>query len=241
MELKLAWLYSDLLELYGDGGNITIIKYRCSEIGIDLKVDEYSIGDKFSALDYDLVYLGGCSDRELDLFYEDILSRREDLIKAVESDIPFLIVGGGYQIFGQSYKDESGYQYEGIGAFNYYTECKGERIADYIVSDIELDGQMIQVVGFENHLGRTYNIFNSLGKVIHGIGNNEEDNTEGIKYKNVIGTYIQGPLLARNPELTDIIIKRMCKKNGYDVSFPDSINRFEQKARQQILDELKNG
>ncbi|MDO5708437.1 MAG: hypothetical protein Q4P31_07375, partial [Andreesenia angusta] len=162
----------------------------------------------------------------------------ENLINAIENNIVFLLICGGYQLFGQYYKDSEGNTIEGIGAFNYYTETKEERTTGYIVTETILNGKKIKITGFENHAGHTFGVLNEFGKVLKGVGNNFQDKTEGISYKNVIGTYIHGPLLARNLELTDEIIRRMALNRGYEVNFTDSINRFEYKAKRQILSEF---
>lgn len=241
MELKLAWLYPDLMELFGDSGNINILKYRCKEIGINLMVNKLSVGETFDLDRYDMVFIGGASDRELGLFYEDMMSKREEIIKAIENNQVFLAISTGYQILGQHYKDGEGNKIDGLGAFNYYTETDTsvEHTAGYLVTEVELDGENLKLAGFENHAGKTYRVLNPFGKVIHGVGNNEKDKSDGIKYKNFIGTYMSGPLLARNPELTDILIKRMCDARGYEVNFPDSINRYELKAKEQVINELE--
>ncbi len=241
MELKLAWLYPDLMELFGDSGNINILEYRCREIGIDLIVDRLSVGDDFNLDRYDMVFMGGASDRELRLFYDDLMSKREEIIMSIEKNKVFLMISTGYQILGQYYKDDEGNKLDGVGAFNYYTETDPdkEHIAGYLVTETEIDGQELKLAGFENHAGRTFRILNPLGKVLNGVGNNEKDKSDGILYKNLIGTYMSGPLLARNPELTDIIIKRMCDQRGYSVNFPVSINRYEDKAKKQVIEEFE--
>ncbi len=238
MKFKLAWMYPDLLELYGDSGNVIILKHRCEELGIELDIDKFTVGDEFEASDYDMVFLGGGSDREQSIFYNDLISRRDNLIKAIEDNVVFLIICGGFQLFGQYYKDGEGKILDGIGAFNYYTETQPERTTGYIVTEAEIDGEKMTIAGFENHAGHTYGVLNGFGRVIKGTGNNSKDDVEGILYKNVIGTYIHGPLLARNPELTDAIIKKMADRKNYEVKFTDSINRFEEKAKKQVLSEF---
>lgn len=240
MEFKIAWMYPDLLELYGDSGNINILKFRCEQLGLDIKIDKFTVGDHLVATEYDMVFLGGGSDREQSIFYNDLISRRDTLIKAIEEDVVFLIICGGFQLFGQYYKDANGNTIDGIGAFNYYTETKKdqERITGYIATEVDLDGEKTKIVGFENHSGQTYGVLNSFGKVLKGTGNNKEELLEGIRYKNLIGTYMHGPLLSRNPELTDYLIKMMARRKNYEVKFTDSINKFDLKAKKQVLKEL---
>lgn len=238
-ELRLAWLYPDLLELYGDSGNITILSSRCEDVGINLIVDKFTVGDSFDVSEYDMVFLGGGSDREQSIFYHDLISRKEQFAKAIDDGVVVLLICGGYQLFGKYYKDFNGNVLEGLGLLDYYTETAKERTVGYIVTEAEIDGEKIKLAGFENHGGQTYGVPTPLGKVLHGVGNNEKEKIEGVMYNNLIGTYIHGPLLARNPELTDILINRMTVRRGYNVKFPASINNFELKAKRQILKEFE--
>ncbi|MGL4623967.1 MAG: type 1 glutamine amidotransferase [Culicoidibacterales bacterium] len=239
MELHLAWLYDDLLELYGDRGNVTVLRERCAKRGITLHVHQYSVGDQFDLTKMDMIFIGGGSDREQNIIYEDLLARREDFVTAIENNAVVLLICGGYQMLGQYYKDLDGKMIPGLGIFDYYTESSRDRMVGYIGIDCHIDGHNFQLVGFENHGGKTQNVATPLGSVFAGHGNNGTDGQEGVLYKNVFGTYLHGPLLPRNPELADLFIEKMMRRyeaTYVPVALDDSL---ELGAKQQVIRELK--
>lgn len=235
--LKVAWLYPDLLELYGDRGNIIALQYRAKELGVELVVDHFSIGDVFSPKAYDLVFLGGGADRDQSIFYDDLVSRRDEIVEAIEDDVAFLLICGGYQLFGQHYIDANGEKLDGLGIFQFYSKAGETRNIGYLTIECEIDGKPMYVSGFENHGGQTYNVSQPFGKVLSGVGNNTEENGEGILYRHVIGTYIHGPLLSRNPELTDVLLSWMAQRHEIELDFTKGDVSFEKSARRQVMTE----
>lgn len=235
--LKIAWLYPDLLELYGDRGNIIALQYRAKELGVDLEVDHFSIGEAFVPKEYDLVFLGGGADRDQSIFYDDLVSRKDDIIDAIEENVAFLLICGGYQLFGQYYIDASGDKLDGLGLFQFYSKAGEKRNIGYLTIECEIDGKQMYVTGFENHGGQTYDVSKPFGKVLSGAGNNTDDDGEGFIYKRVIGTYIHGPLLSRNPELTDLILGWMAERHGLELDFSKGDVTFEKSARRQVMKE----
>lgn len=234
---RLAWLYPDLLELYGDTGNITILKRRCAAVGVSLEVDQFTVGEQANLADYDFVFLGGGSDREQQIFYTDLMGRKESFVQAIESDVVVVTICGGYQLFGQYYRSISGTQIDGMGIFDYYTIGSPPRTIGYLVEEAVIDGVRMTLAGFENHSGLTHQVKTPLAKVIRGIGNNKDDDGEGVQYRNLIGTYMHGPLLARNPALVDALIQKMARRNDLEISLPPS-SRFAQAAQDQVLREF---
>lgn len=240
MELHVAWLYDDLLELYGDRGNMSVLKMRCEKRGITLHIHQYSVGDQFDLTVMDMIFIGGGSDREQNIIYEDLLARRDDFVTAIENDVVVLLICGGYQLMGQYYKDLDGNMLKGLGIFDYYTESSRDRMVGYIGIDCEIDGRTFQLIGFENHGGKTKNVTQTLGKVFAGHGNNGEDGHEGVLYKNVFGTYLHGPLLTRNPELADVFIEKMVRRHHTDFMITPLDDTLELGAKQQVITELKS-
>lgn len=235
---RLAWLYPDLLELYGDTGNIILLKRRCAAAGIDLQVDQFTVGDSADLASYDFIFLGGGSDREQQIFYRDLMARRQAFVDAIDNDVVTVIICGGYQLFGEYYKDAAGAQIDGMGIFNYYTVGKAPRTVGYLVTETQIDGQKMTLAGFENHSGLTYNVQTPLARVIHGTGNNQDDEFEGVCHGNLLGTYMHGPLLARNPELTDALIKRMVRRRGREIELPNRDSDFGKQAQRQVMREF---
>lgn len=238
--LKIAWLYPDLLELYGDRGNILAFKHRAGELGLELEVNTYNIGEFFDALEYDLVFLGGGADQDQSLFYSDLISRRDNFKEAIENEVAFLLICGGYQLFGKYYIDSKGEKIEGLGIFDFYTLPGEKRSIGYLSLEADIYENKMILTGFENHRGQTMKVSSPLGRVLAGYGNTASGDYEGFIYKHTIGTYLHGPLLARNPELTDLFLSWMCQRKNIEADFSkgDKIS-LEKEAKKQILREQK--
>lgn len=209
-KIVVGHLYPDLLNLYGDRGNIQCIMKRCEWRGIDAETIEYGLEDKVNFSKLDIVLLGGGSDREQMIVCRRLQEIREDFEAYVESDGVVIAVCGGYQLLGHYYQTDQG-KMEGLHLVDIYTEQKPGRLIDNIVLKSELFD--MPVVGFENHGGRT-KIGNNkaFGKVLYGSGNDGESGYEGVIYKNVIGTYLHGPLLPKNPQVCDYLIERALER-----------------------------
>ncbi|MDR1101400.1 MAG: glutamine amidotransferase [Clostridiales bacterium] len=203
--MKIAHLYPELLNLYGDRGNILAMTKRLEWRGIDAEVVRVLDGDNVLFSDFDIVFLGGGSDREQEIVAQNLSRLRDSLSEYVEQNGVVLAICGGYQLLGEYYQmgDE---QIEGLGILKVTTE-RGERrmIGNAAIKADFLDRP---IVGFENHGGATrLNGHTPLGKVIFGHGNNGTDGAEGVRYKNVFGTYLHGPLLPKNPHFCDYILE----------------------------------
>ena len=209
-KIVVGHLYPDLQNLYGDRGNIQCIMKRCEWRGIDAETIEYGLEDKVNFSKLDIVLLGGGSDREQMIVCQRLQEIREDFEAYVESDGVVIAVCGGYQLLGHYYQTDQG-KMEGLHLVDIYTEQKPGRLIDNIVLKSELFD--MPVVGFENHGGRT-KIGNNkaFGKVLYGSGNDGESGYEGVIYKNVIGTYLHGPLLPKNPQVCDYLIERALER-----------------------------
>jgi CobQ-like glutamine amidotransferase family enzyme len=206
--LRLAHLYPTLMNLYGDRGNIYCLKRRCAARGIDLLVDDLGIGDRLDADEYDVIFMGGGQDREQHRIAADLLELKGEAIRvAVEEGKPVLTVCGGYQMMGRSYCTADGARLQGLEVFPMETVHPGEG-APRCIGNVEIEWERGDLVGFENHGGRTYldGGATPFGRVSAGFGNNGEDGTEGCRYRNTVGTYLHGSLLPKNPELADMLI-----------------------------------
>ena len=210
MELNICHLYPDILNLYGDRGNIITMKRRLEGRGIKVNIDECSIGQPLNADKYDIFFIGGGQDFEQEVLLRDLASgKAQEIRNAVEDEKTFLAICGGYQMLGEYYKTWDGVQLDFIGALNLHTIGAKERmIGNYMFKTTPESGDTV-VVGFENHSGKTYlgEGVAPLGTMLSGNGNNGEDKTEGARYKNVFGTYSHGSLLPKNPVLCDFILQ----------------------------------
>ena len=204
--LRIGHLYSKLLNIYGDGGNILTLKKRCEWRGINVIVEEINIGDSIG--EHDLYFIGGGQDSQQIEVSQDIQKHKEFLIQERDRGAVFLGICGGYQLFGHYYQPHDGEKLLGISLMDAYTIAGKERFignvtvkTDYVTPST--------LVGFENHSGLTYlqGETKPLATIVVGNGNNASDSYEGAIFKNVFGTYLHGSLLPKNPHFADYLIE----------------------------------
>ena len=239
-ELNIVDMYSDILNIYGDIGNLKCIKKRCEWRGIEVNQKSYSINDSdFDYEDIDLILIGGGSDRTQSIVSNDLLKQRQDLENYVENEGVILTICGSYQMFGNEYYDVNGDNVSCLEIFDIKTVSQEDRLIGNILIENNLGLEPKEVVGFENHGGRTSHNYKPLGKVITGHGNNGEDNGEGMIYKNFIGTYLHGPFLPKNPHIADYLILN-AMKNKYGLDSIEKLNDdIEFKAHDVMVNRLK--
>lgn len=212
-KLKIINMYPEVLNLYGDKGNIIALKRRCEKLGINYELVDFNMDSDVKILeDGDIILLGGASDREQNILYEKMLSLKDLLKDLIESGVGLLAVCGGYQLLGKAYIDAKGNQIKGLEIFDFYTRAEKGRLIGNVIIKNTLGLIPETVVGYENHGGRTYHDMTPLGEVIVGFGNNGKDKKEGLVYKNLIGTYLHGPILPKNPHIADFLIKNSLKR-----------------------------
>lgn len=243
MHLNIGWLYPDLMNTYGDRGNIIALQYRLKMMGIKPIVNKISINEQGEAiLKMDIIFMGGAQDKQQEIVNVDLKTKGKYLRTVIEKGMPGLYVCGAYQFLGKYYKEADGNMIKGIGVFDLYTESPGPDVPRCI-GNIVIRSKLfpeIKFVGFENHGGRTYlaDKKQAFATVISGYGNNGEDKTEGIFYKNSFGTYLHGPILPKNPELADYLIKAAIEKKYGKVKLEKVDNKWENKARSWVIDKL---
>jgi CobQ-like glutamine amidotransferase family enzyme len=207
--LHLLHLYPDLLNLYGDRGNLLTLMQRAAWRGINLAVHPVSLGEAIPDVPIDLIFLGGDQDREQATVVEDLRKNHAaTLFRAAESETPVLAVCGSFQLLQRYYSPGEGEDLQGIGLFDAYTVHPGHNVPR-CVGNIVVEWERGTIVGFENHGGRTYlqGDTRPLGTVVRGFGNNGEDRTEGARIANVFGTYVHGSLLPKNPAMADLLLE----------------------------------
>ena len=208
-DLVIGHLYPEYLNIYADRGNIAVFQQRCHWRGIGFEVREYEPGGALP--EADLYYLGGGQDRDQMLVAQDLQGKAADLRTAVADGASVLAVCGGYQLLGHRYRGHHGDDMPGTGLVD--LETVAVEGADRLIGNISLECDLGEagrhtLVGFENHAGRTHlgQGLQPLGRVVRGRGNNGEDGQEGVRDGRIIGTYVHGPLLPKNPWLADLII-----------------------------------
>ena len=221
LTIRVVTLYPEVMNVYADRGNLIALRARCRQHGVGCELTAVGIGDPLPA-EADLLLIGGGQDREQRRIAQDLAARGPLLREWVEQDAAVLAVCGGLQLFGRFYRTGDGEELPGVGVFDAVTvapgpgsaRCIGDVLADAVVEGVG------QVVGFENHGGRTYlgPDARPFARVLHGHGNNGDDGGEGAVYRQAIGTYLHGSLLPKNPALTDrLIVAALRHRYGPDV------------------------
>ena len=233
--LRIVHLYPDALNLYGDGGNIASLLKRCEWRGIPVRVDQVPMGSELDLSDADVVLLGGGADRDQLAVAEELRGQREELAAYIADGGALLAICGGYQLLGNFYMmgDE---RIEGLAVLDVDTTAGPTRLIENIAEDSDVCDQPI--VGFENHAGRTVlgPDERPLGRVlVPGTGNNGEDGGEGVLHDGVIGTYLHGPILPKNPGVTDWLISHALRRRGLDVELSPLDDGLEQMAHDVAL------
>ena len=228
--LRIVHLYPDALNLYGDGGNIASLSKRCAWRGIPARVDEVMMGEKLDLSDADIVLLGGGADRDQLAVARELGAQREKLASYVASGGVLLAICGGYQLLGHSYMMGER-RVEGLGILDLETVAGDTRL----IGNVAIDSPVCAtpIVGFENHAGRTLLGAGEkpLGRsLVEGTGNNGEDGGEGVLHDGVVGTYLHGPILPKNPGVTDWLIARALARRGEAVELAPLDDELEAAA-----------
>ena len=217
--INICHLYYDILNLYGDNGNIRTMEKRLAWRGIDSKITKLSFGE-VEKNDYDIIFIGGGQDFEQEILVKDLFAHKAAWLKEeIEKGTVILGICGGYQMLGKFYEAADGTRVDFLGGIDVYTTASDKRmIGNFIYEYTRGNGATFPIIGFENHNGQTWlgDDVKPMGRIIKGYGNNGEDGTEGARYKNVFATYSHGPLLPKNAriadELLDIAYERKFKE-----------------------------
>lgn len=230
--LRIAHLYPDLMNLYGDRSNLLSLVRRCQWRGWQATVTPVRVGDAIDPQAFDLIFMGGGQDAQQLTIAEDLLQLKATALqRAAERGVVFLTICGGYQLLGHYYQPHQGPKLPGLGLIDAYTVAGSSRFIGNIAIR-RPDGAT--VVGFENHSGLTYlgQGVQPLGAVVHGRGNNGQDGGEGAVCGNLYGTYLHGSLLPKNPQLADELIAKALHFEG---DLPQLDNTLEDRAHQRAL------
>ena len=203
--IKVLHLYYDLLNLYGEQGNILALKRAFKNQNVEIEVDYLSVQDKIDFKKYDLVYLGSGSAENLLIALEDIKRHKKELKKYIESKKVLLATGNSYLLFGQKINN-----LDALGIFDYYS-ASSEKMAQESLMELY---QEKDIIGFQNREFIVNNKRNHLFKVKEGLCDNLKSEYEGYHEYNFYGTFVIGPLLIRNPHFTNILVKEIMEKNN---------------------------
>lgn len=227
--VNLLQLYPRDMNIYGDWGNTLVLKRRLEWHGYTVNLLAYNPGDAFPK-DVDLIVGGGGQDSGQSKIGEDLLKIGPTLQALADDNVPMLMICGLYQQFGHFFKTVSGELIKGIGVLDIETVGGNERMIGNVVTTSDEFGL---IVGYENHSGQTTlgPRATPLGKVLRGAGNNGKDETEGARYRNVIGTYLHGSLLPKNPKIADWLIEQAVTRKFGEFTPTVIEDSFAQHAR----------
>lgn len=218
LKLSLAHLYPELLNIYGDFGNVLTIQKRSEWRGIEIEITKINVGDKIDPAKYDLYFIGGGQDKQQIEVSRELQIQKNALFDAMNLNAVALGICGGYQLFGHYYQPHNGDRLLGIGLLDAYTIAGDKRFIGNVTAKTDFTLPKT-LVGFENHSGLTYiqGETKPMAMVEIGAGNNNQDKTEGARYKNIFGSYLHGPILPKNPHFADYLIKLALEKRYNDV------------------------
>ena len=233
MEIKIAHFYPELLNLYGDKGNIAALEKRCKWRGIKAETVEINSTEGIDLSSVDIVLMGGGTDKDQEIVLSELMKIKDRLQAYVENNGVMLALCGSFPMICRKFV-LNGREYEGLSLIE--EECHREEKRS--ISNIILETTSGKIAGFENHSERI-ELKNStpFGKVLYGYGNNGKDGTEGVVYKNLTASFLHGPLLPKNPQLADdIISKAIIKKYGECPPLEKINDEIEYKAQNYIFD-----
>lgn len=236
MKLVIGYLYGDLMNIYGDTGNIIALKKRAEWRGIEVEIKNISVEDKLKKGEADIFFFGGGQDQAQEIVSRDLGKSGKGKVvrQEIERGVPILSVCGGYQLLGDYYRPHKGPKLPGISLFSTYTLASHDRM----IGNIIIESMFGKLVGFENHSGKTHlkRGATPLGMVNKGWGNNGKDRTEGCIYKNAIGCYMHGSLLPKNPKLADWLLKKALEvKYGKEIELEPLDDTLELQARNAAI------
>ena len=215
MKLRICHLYGNLMNTYGDNGNLLMLQHRAKKLGYEVETTLISLEEDFNAEDFDIVMFGGGQDYEQTVVAKDLQNKKDALIQYIEDNGVVVAICGGFQLLGRYYVNASGERLNGISAIDV---CTNGQFPSRLIGDVEIVNEEFgeTYLGYENHIGRTYlgKNMKPLGKIVKGYGNNEEDHVEGCHYKNVFCSYFHGPILVRNQHLADRIIEAAAQRQS---------------------------
>lgn len=233
MVVKILHWYYDIMNLYGEYGNIKVIEKHLQDQGVKVLVERKTVNETVNLEEYDFIYMGaGTEDNQL-FVMKDMQKYAEALKKYIDNEKVALFTGNSYEMLGQKINDE-----KALGIFDFETQILNDRIT----SDVIYKSKFFKnkVVGFVNKMTNVVHNINPLFEVEFGICENENNDTEGVKYKNLYGTHVTGPILVRNPEMLEKIVRLICmqKDKNYvckKIKYPN-----EKEGYELVLSELKN-
>jgi len=234
-ELNAYVFFPDKLNLYSDRGNAIILQKRSEWRDIQLNLIEVNGDELIDFKTADMFLIGGGSDREQSLCTEYLFKIKDEFKAAIEDGVAGLTICGGYQFLGSHYETAAGEKIKSLGIFDFYTKAFSSNPKKRLTGDLHVHNELFgKIVGFENHSGQTFHDYTPLGQVVSGYGNNKKDKHEGLLYNNLIGTYMHGPMLSKNPKVADWLLSQALERKYGDSNLAPLDDEFMKKANRNI-------
>lgn len=242
MKITIAHFYYDLLNLYGENGNVKILKRALEAAGCNVTIQFITIGDTPNFDKYDIVYMGAGTEENQKIALEHLLQYKNEIKQAINQNKFFLVTGNAVELFVTDITDKQGTTYKALNIFNGHAKEVEFRIVDEALFHSELIQEPI--LGFQNQGSVIRELEHSLFEVLEGTGSYPNSNTEGLNKHNFYGTYLIGPLLVRNPKLLEYFIKKIIKSKDSkfkikQVSFPLAEQAYIEFMKRHYPAELK--
>lgn len=241
MKAKLLYWYPDLMNLYGDNGNVRALKRHLEDQGFEMEVDCKSVGDEVRLADYLLIYMGSGTERNQKVALEDMRRFREEMKRLMEQGKVFFFTGNSFELLGRSITAGDGTVYRGLELATFETvEHSDKRYTQDMVCACDVYAK--PAVGFVNKCSEVTGVERALFQVQMGVGNNEQDDGEGYLYKNVFGTHLTGPVLVKNPAFMDELVALLCAQSGiqyHKVDYPLEESAYEVTVT-ELLDRMED-
>ena len=232
--MKILHLYYDIMNLYGDYGNVSVLERVLTQSGADCEVVKKSLGDSVDFAEYDFVFIGSGTERNQKLVLDDFKKHKEAFKNYIESGKPALFTGNSFEMLGKSITDCEGKAYDGLGLFGFFTIEQNKK---RMTADAVFDSEFLEktLVGFINKCSEVFGVERHAFTVRRGLADNSDEKCEGIKYNNFIGTHLTGPVLVKNPHFAEYFAKIILgkdpntdclelAKNGYEVTLRELLS-----------------
>ena len=237
MNITIMHLYYDLMNLYGENGNIKAIKSYLEQLGINVKIKFVTIDDEINLNNVDFIYIGSGTEENQKLVLNHLKKYKNEIKNYIDKNKFILATGNSFELFGKKLTLNKK-NYECLGLFEYNTIAEDFRIVDEVIVKSKLINEPI--IGFVNHYGIIKDIKTPLFEVIKGTGNYPKDKNEGFNYLNFYGTHIIGPILVRNPYLLTKIINNLIKQKDKNFKLKKGNLNFEIEAYQHYIKKYNN-
>lgn len=239
MEIKIGYLYYDLLNLYGENGNIKVLEKQIRDQGAEVSIDLLTIDNDLDLKKYDFLYIGAGTENNQRIALSHLLAYRDEVKEYIENGGFMLSTGNSIELFGRSISEIKGGRIETLGIFDFETLVSNIRLIGEAV--FRLEGFEELFVGFQNQYGVMKDITNPLFQVIEGFGSSPDNKVEGIRYKNFYGSYLIGPILVRNPHFLKYLVGRLILGRDNDFRLKDFNLDFEINSHDKFLNKYYDG